>query len=144
MISPAVIEAIQRLLAEGGRSQREIAKMTKVSRGTVAAVDSGMRRRDDPRPKTPGKAPAGSVHRCPEPPERLKPVKEPTEPVRRCPGCGGMVVWPCWACHVRKVAPHVSSRCDPAALDEPLRLELDEEERARYEEVRRMRIVMEG
>ena len=44
MITPEVVLEIERLLAEGTLSQRTIAKLTGVSRGTVGSVAKGTRR----------------------------------------------------------------------------------------------------
>lgn len=83
MISPAVVVEVRRLLAEGQLSQRQIARRTGISRGTVAAIASGRRRpRYPPSPTSPGGFPRG------------KPV--------RCPGCGALVQMPCLACWLRE------------------------------------------
>ena len=104
MIGPTVIEEIQRLLAEGDLSQRKIAKVMKVSRGTVAAVASGKRRPYYPRPDDRDEQLSG--------------------PVRRCPGCGGMATMPCRACRVRELRAESLKRCHVLDPEEPLRLDL--------------------
>ena len=43
MIAPSIANQIKRLLAEGKYSQRKIARMTGVSRGTVGAIAGGKR-----------------------------------------------------------------------------------------------------
>ena len=121
MIGPAVIEEIQRLLAEDDLSQRKIAKVMKVSRGTVAAVAHGKRHPRDPRAKSQDEGPTG--------------------PARRCPGCGGMAATPCLACRIRELSPHLTNRYPDTTAHEPLRLELVGGDRARYEEIRRKRIL---
>ena len=124
MIGPTAIEEIQRLLAEDDLSQRGIAKVMKVSRGTVAAVASGKRRPYYPRPDDRDEQLAG--------------------PVRRCPGCGGMATMPCRACRIRRLKPESSMRCRALAREEPLRLDLADEHRTRYEEIRRQRMQAAG
>jgi len=124
MIGPAAIEEIQRLLAEGDLSQRKIAKVMKVSRGTVAAVASGKRRPYYPRPEDSDEQFMG--------------------PVRRCPGCGGMATMPCRACRIRELKAQSSKRGQSDARNEPLRLDLAEEHQTRYEEIRRQRMLAAG
>ncbi len=126
MIGPAVIEEIQRLLAEGNLSRRKIAKVMRVSRGTVAAVASGRRLPRD----------------LPPPPKRQ--FKLPRGPVRRCPECGGMVMLPCLACRIRKLNSRLPDRYPAATRDEPLRMELADKARARYEEIRQRKILADG
>ena len=124
MIGPDVIETIQRLLAEDDLSQREIAKTVKASRGTVAAVASGKRRPYYPRPEDMNEEPAG--------------------PVRRCPGCGGMATMPCRACRVRELRAESLKRCHVLDPEEPLRLDLADKHRTRYEEIRQKRTPAAG
>jgi hypothetical protein len=85
MISPAVTEDIRRLLNKRMLSQRAIARLTGVSRGTVQSIARGKR------PEHAGcrmVGPRGGF----TPPSGL--------PVR-CPGCGARVQMPCLACYVR-------------------------------------------
>ena len=124
MIGPRTIEEIQRLLAEDDLSQRGIAKVMKVSRGTVAAVASGKRRPYYPRPDDRDEQLSG--------------------PVRRCPGCGGMATMPCRVCRIRRLKPESSMRCHALAREEPLRLDLADEHRTRYEAIRRQRMPTAG
>lgn len=84
MIAPELSEEVQRLLAEGRLSQREIAGRLGVSRGTVNAIALG---------KRPARLPRQS-----RPPEVFFP---PEGPVGRCPTCGGLVHMPCLACGLR-------------------------------------------
>ncbi len=125
MIEMAVIEEIQRLSAAGTLTQREIAERMRVSRGTVGAVESGKR----------------LAHK---PPAKKKQVEVSTGPVRRCPECGGMVAMPCFACRIRRLAGRLPGRHSAVAWGEPLRLELAEKERGRYEEMRRKRMLALG
>ena len=84
MIASSVVAEVRRLLAKGHLSQREIARWTGVSRGTVNAIARGKRRDDDTR-----------RHRQDEG------FIPPSGPARRCPGCGGLVQMPCLVCQVR-------------------------------------------
>ena len=122
MIAPSVVHEVRRLLAEGRLSQRKIAKIAGVSRGTVGTIAAG--RRPD----------YESLRR-----NRRDQLPELLGPLQRCPGCGGMAYMPCRACHTRSVAArspkprivHVLMQ-----LDQPLGLDLTEEHQKRYEEVR--------
>jgi hypothetical protein len=118
MIAPSVVQEIRRLLAEGVYSQRSIARITGVSRGTVGAIASGRRRDYGPSPH--GRA-----------------LDESAGPPRRCPGCGGLVSMPCRLCHVRKLVAEARVTRPPERPEAPLRLELSASHRARYEQVRR-------
>lgn len=81
MLPQSKIEEIRRLLAEG-KSQRRVARLADVSRGTVGTVAAG-RCRD--RVVLPG---VDDV---------------PPGPSVRCPGCGGRVYAPCLLCRVRRL-----------------------------------------
>jgi transcriptional regulator with XRE-family HTH domain len=127
MIAPEVVQQIRRLLAEGKLSQRAIAGIVKVSRGTVGAIAAGKR----PDYETLRRA------------RKQEELPQPAGPPRRCLGCGGKVYVPCHACHVRKLTDNArrARALQPLARrDEPLELNLTEEHRARYEEVRLRRI----
>jgi hypothetical protein len=84
MLAEAVVEKIRDLLAEGGLSQRKIARRLGVSRGTVNAISQGRR------PDYSGSG-GGEGETFPF----------PQGVPRRCPGCGGMVQMPCLLCYVR-------------------------------------------
>ncbi len=86
MLEMAVVREIRDLLATGELSQRKIARRIGVSRGTVNAIAQG-KRPDD------GARHGGSAD------ELFRPQGLP----ERCPGCGGMVLMPCLACHVRTI-----------------------------------------
>jgi transcriptional regulator with XRE-family HTH domain len=123
MIAEKVVDEIRRLLAAGGHSQREIARLTGVSRGTVGAIAAGKRSDHD--------APRHAGH-----PE----LNAPVGPLRRCGGCGGMVYMPCRLCRARDAKAalrHARARDESAEPEEPLKLNLREEHRVRYEQVRR-------
>jgi len=126
MIAPQMIDEVRRLLAEGRLSQRQIARATNVSRGTVGAIAAG--RRPDYR---------SSRRAVDEEP------LQPTGPPRRCPGCGGMVYLPCRLCRARRQKAKAAKSprpLRPFATEEPLTLNLKEEHRLRYEEVRARRM----
>lgn len=78
-IAPAILEEIRRLLAQRRLSQRDIARLMRVSRSTVAAIARGKR----PRPEAPVVE------------------KRPSGPPQRCPTCGGKVYMPCHLCRIR-------------------------------------------
>ncbi len=122
MLAASMVAEIRRLLGEDELSQRKIARLTGVSRGTVDAIAAG--RRPDYGPRKPAD----------DEPQR------PSGPPRRCETCGGTVYMPCRLCALRrrldtsrKVRPG-----DPRA-EQPLGLELRPGERTRYEEVRAAR-----
>jgi hypothetical protein len=137
MIASETVAEIQRLLAEKKHSQRKIALLAGVCRGTVGAIAAGKR-------------PDYETIRQPE--EDL--WAEPSGPPQRCPACGGMVYMPCRLCHARRAiakkrrARNTSDGTGLAsgtlggtglASGTPFRLELRPEHRARYEEVRAWR-----
>lgn len=84
MLPLTLIEEVQRLLQEGQFSQRKIASLLKVSRGTVSAIASGKR---------------GIYGRESEDQTSCRHHESPPE---RCLGCGGMVYLPCLLCAARK------------------------------------------
>jgi hypothetical protein len=118
MIAMELVEEITRLLAEGRLSQRSIARLTGVSRGTIGAIASGKR---------------------PAPREKPEEEEMPTGPPQRCPGCGGYVYLPCRLCRVRDALRKESPTRIPDRPFEPIRLELTEEQHARYERLHAMR-----
>jgi transcriptional regulator with XRE-family HTH domain len=82
MIAQAIADEVARLLAEGRLSQRQIARATGISRGTVGSIAQG---------KRPRRRPVESF---------LDPTR-PLGPPQRCRGCGGYVYLPCLLCRVR-------------------------------------------
>ena len=84
MIAPKIVAEIRRLLDLKTHSQRRIAALLGVSRGTVAAIASGRR------------ATTCRRTQCDDDPA------EPSGPPARCPGCGGLVYMPCLLCRLRK------------------------------------------
>jgi len=125
MIAAQVVDEIRRLLAEGHYSQRQIARLTKVSRGTVNCIAAG-RRPDYQSPR----------HSRPAEPA------QPVGPPQRCAGCGGMVYLPCRLCRARAAKDAARRRPalrPPLPAEEPLQLNLKEEHRLRYEQVRARR-----
>jgi len=126
MIAPSVANQIKRLLSEGKYSQRKIARMTGVSRGTVGAIAGGKRPDYEARAR-----------------ERQSELEQPTGPPRRCPGCGGLVYMPCRLCRVRKLAAESRIARPPVRPEERLRLDLSGDHRSRYERIR-LRRTKEG
>ncbi len=120
MVPQGKVNEVRRLLADGRLSQRGIARLTGVSRGTVGAIASG-RRPDYPRERPNG--------------DQWPDVWGPLE---RCPACGSRVYMPCRACAARSLKvsrPRQGSLASERSEPE-LRLELKEEHRRRYEQVR--------
>ncbi|NLE38184.1 MAG: helix-turn-helix transcriptional regulator [Pirellulaceae bacterium] len=124
MIAPVVIDRIRRLLAERKLSERKIAALVGVSRGTVAGVARGdrpdyeaMRRKRQ---------------------EQKDPL--PRGPLGRCPTCGGKVYMPCRLCQMRAAL----ADWPPSPRDErpvpTLDLELRGETLSRYEAIHRLRM----
>jgi len=124
MIALSVTKQVRRLLAENRWSQRKIAEMTGLSRGTVGAIASGKRPDYDPAPR-PGDG-----------------LREPAGLPERCPGCGGIVYMPCRLCRVREQISHSAKHRPPQRNVDPedrLQLNLRGEHRLRYEQVRARR-----
>ena len=115
MISPALAEKVRSLLVDDKMSQRQVARLTGVSRATVKAIASGEwfeRYR--------------ARHGC----------DNTTPTLARCPECGAMVEMPCRACEVRRLKKAGRIRPLAATEDGPPRVELRGPEYARYLEVR--------
>ncbi|MEX2139196.1 MAG: hypothetical protein WD894_08045 [Pirellulales bacterium] len=81
MLSPCLVQEIQRLLAVG-YSRRKVARLAGVSRNTVNEIAAEQR----PDYAEPQETPFSS-------PPRRKP--------KRCGGCGGLVYPPCKLCRLR-------------------------------------------
>jgi hypothetical protein len=122
MIAPRVVAEIQRLLDLKTHSQRRIAALVGVSRGTVGTVASGRRRDGN---VLPGQCDDNS--------------EQPSGPPARCSGCGGLVYMPCLLCRLRKERPHAPVQCRTTAFAGSPDLDLRPEHRQRYEEVRAWR-----
>jgi len=122
MISLQRVDEICRLLAKGGLSLRKIAILTGSSRTTVRNVASG-------------RHPALRPHSAGE-----RQIAVPNGPVKRCTKCGAMVHMPCLACHVREVRAE-TDRSLAQSNDEPLALELQDEDRQRYEDAHRRAVL---
>ena len=123
MLPQAMIDEIDRLLATGTYSMRSIARMTGVSRGTVATVVHGTRREYGSREA-----------------ESQAAEEEATGPMKRCPECGAMARVPCRACRQRKAMRAGGRRPSGREPEEPLQLELAGEFRQRYEEIHARRV----
>ena len=87
MLEHHLVLQIILLLNEKKYSQREIAKMMGISRGTVNAIARGRRK---------------LLPRKTELKEKKTPL--PRGEPRRCPHCGAMVRMPCLACTLRRIA----------------------------------------
>jgi hypothetical protein len=123
MIPTWKVQAVQRLLAEGHMTQRQIAKRLQVWRGIVAGIAQGTR----PQGNQPARFAAPDALSWHGPPER-------------CPGCGGLVIMPCLACRTRaqqaRRPQHAAGACE---FNERLELRLLGMDRSRYEELRARR-----
>jgi len=87
MLEHQLVLRVVLLLSQKKYSQRQIAKMTGVSRGTVIAIAKGRRK---------------LTLRKTEMKEKKNPL--PRGEPRRCPLCGAMVQMPCLACTLRRIA----------------------------------------
>jgi transcriptional regulator with XRE-family HTH domain len=121
MLTPKLVDEIRQMLAEKKYSQRKVARIAGVSRGTVGAIVSG-KRQDRKKVESPWD----------------KDLEEPEGPAERCPGCGGMVYMPCRLCLVRK---YLADNPRPAPderkfkIEDPPGLNLRSEHRARFNQV---------
>ena len=118
MIATKIVADVRRLLAEGTHSQRKIARMTGISRGTVGAIASD--RRPDYDNSDNGD------------------LEEPSGPPERCPGCGGMVYMPCLVCRDRDAPASERRKVQGQRFKEgpaELAFELRPEHHARYRQV---------
>ena len=126
MIAQAQVDEVRRLLATGKYSQREISRMTEVSRGIVNSIAQG---------KRPDRVPASKA-------EERGPFEGPIE---RCPECGGRVHMPCLFCQTRRFALKNSEAApdpDPTAFKGMLLdIELEGERLKRYEEIHQRRLL---
>jgi len=122
MIKTEVVKEIERLLREENLSQRKIARLTGVARGTIATIAAGRR-------------PDYEQLRL----EREDTLPEPDGPLRRCFRCGALVQLPCMACHIRQLTEIDKTIPRFTGEEPPLKLELRGKHRQRYEEVRRQR-----
>jgi len=119
ILTPQMVDEVRRLLAEKKQSQRAVARLTGVSRGTV------------------GRIAHGEKLQCEDPIWRKRQGADfPSGPLRRCPTCGGRVYMPCRLCRVRDHATRTA--CTPksqrdVAGDNPGRLQLRAAEQRRYE-----------
>ncbi len=122
MLALSMVAEIRRLLAEDKLSQRKIAKLTGISRGTVGAIARGRRPDYEPQPKTEDE------------------FDRPSGPPQQCATCGGMVYMPCRLCALRKqLAATGKSRRGDTQAELPLGMELRPQHQRRYEEVRAAR-----
>jgi hypothetical protein len=118
MLSCSTVKEIRRLLAEGKLSQRKIAVVTGVSRGSVNAIAIG-RRADYPTRELNEEKP-----------------RKPSGPPKRCPKCGAMVYMPCVACSLREQrALHTSNSLDDGQAIDLLPPNLNAEHQEDYENI---------
>jgi len=136
MIAEAKIREAELMLARGKMSQREIAKRTGLSRGTISSIAGGTR-----------KIQVKTVD--------LNMPQEPEGPPVRCSGCGAMAQMPCVLCHLKKLAEDNNPIMQPTNIAEispamtntqhspnsalRLGLNLTGDELKRYQEVRAWR-----
>jgi len=112
------IKEVMRLLDAGGHSQRQIAKITGVSRIVIYRIASGKR-------KLRTKAESTTWDE-----DRYK------RPFERCPICGGLVQLPCIGCIVRRLERKTAFGSEK---NEPLKLALEDKHRKRYVKVKEWR-----
>jgi hypothetical protein len=79
MIAQAIADEVERLLSEGRLSQRQIARATGISRGTVGSIAQGKRKRR----------------------RTAESFLDPTRPLGPPHRCGGLVYGRCLLCRVR-------------------------------------------
>lgn len=120
MLDDRVIHEIEKLLATGRYSQREVARRVGASRGSVNAVAKGRRKVRPPVVKEEDFKQSGPVVRCPE--------------------CGGRTRMPCRVCGTRRLMrrPVASTSADPTDVD--FSLQLDGPVLARYQRLRAWRL----
>jgi transcriptional regulator with XRE-family HTH domain len=126
MIDANVVGEVQNLLAAGEMSQRAIARILGISRGTVDAIAAGKRPDYE------------AIRRSRQENET---GDEPIGPPMRCPTCGGLVYMPCRLCAVRRSTSNTirQSLRNIGKNDEPFGLNLRPEHEKRYQEIRRSR-----
>jgi hypothetical protein len=120
MLPVSIVAEVKRLLAEGKLSQRKIARQTGVSRGIVGLIAKGKRPDYQPR-------------------QVEEDLWANSGPPERCPTCGAKVYMPCRLCGLRqRLAEKQTPRVVwPGGSPIVLGLQLNDEHRARYEEIRR-------
>ena len=126
MLDPEKVTGVKRLLAEGGLPLRKIAEVVGMSRGSVAAIATGRR------PDYEGKLREQSLR------AEAEEVLGTSSP-KRCPDCGGLACLPCRACHLRQTRRIIPT---PPKPDATCGLELQSDDRERYEEIRQMRLAV--
>jgi transcriptional regulator with XRE-family HTH domain len=129
MLAPYQIDLVRRLLVEKKLTQRQLARLTGVSRGTIAQIAAG--------------------RRPPTSPTRSQDADDfdvPLVPPERCPTCGGWVYPPCRLCHMRELLRKHGQIARLGPLEYPIihGLDLKPRHRKRYQQVRRFRCAMEA
>ena len=120
MLTKKQVDEVKRLLASCKHSQRNIAVMTGVSRGTVAAIANETRH---------------IYTREPNPDDW-----RPEGPVVRCPRCGGRTRLPCRVCYIRDTVAE-RGRVDWGTFRNRtlIELQLRPQHDKRYQKIRRWR-----
>ena len=117
MLSAETIESIERMVTSGRYSVRGIAKLTGVSRFSVAAIARGnaqpVRRPKQEQTEAEGESPLSAGIAA------------------RCSTCGGLVYMPCRACHLREFLERQTREGRPVPKAEPCLDDEDQEEWAR-------------
>jgi transcriptional regulator with XRE-family HTH domain len=131
MLAPYQVDHIRKLLFEKKLSSRQIARRTGVSRGAIAEIAAGRR-------------PVEATERSDEAEDDFE---VPLDPPQRCPTCGDWVFPPCRLCRtralLRKHLGHIARLPSPQ-YPFLLGLDLKPRHRARYEQVRRQRRVIDA
>jgi transcriptional regulator with XRE-family HTH domain len=122
MIATTVVKEIERLLHDEKLSQRKVALLMGVSRGTIGTIAAGRR-------------PDYEQLRL----DRADKLPKPEGPSHRCPRCGALVQLPCMACHIRSLTTSGQTIGRFTGGEPLLELELRGKHRQRYEEVHRER-----
>ena len=117
MLAIAAVDEVKDLLGDG-YSQRAVARMTGVRRGTGHGIATGKRHVRDQS-------------------ERVDLSPGPSGPEVRCPGCGGRVQLPCVACRTRATPTGESAPGDDVAAAS---LQLKTGDRPRYAKIQRRRL----
>ena len=97
MLAPNIVAEVVRLLAEGRLSQRQIAGVLGISRGSVGTIAQGQRTHE----------------------RRADALFDPTRPLglpRRCPTCGGLVYLQCLLCRIRRIKDRDRAAAGTSAL----------------------------
>lgn len=123
VLDPLIVEETERLLAEG-LSARKIAKLMKISRGSIASIRHGTR----------------NLYQKKESDE----VPEPSGDYVRCPKCGAKTQLPCLGCEIRKIVRKNGRILWPENSGVEIEIELVGEHLERYIQIRDWRAKSEN